>query len=75
MDKIDRLMRKVKPKPTICERLEKDNPYLGKTDAEILDYLSGDNYHAPDMRTREWDKFMYALIHATHEDTMKEEVL
>lgn len=72
MDKIDRLMRKIKPGPTICERLEKDNPYLGKTDAELLGYLSGDNYRAPDMHTTAWDKFIHALMHAPHEDTIHE---
>ena len=64
MNKIDRLIEKAMGRT----RLEDDDPYLGKTDAELLDYLSGENYRAPAMHTLEWSKFMYALIHAPHED-------
>ena len=67
MDKIDRLMRKVKPKQSIQGKLQKDNPYLGKSGTELLDYLSGDNYRAPEKESKEWAKFMYALCHASGE--------
>lgn len=64
MDRVDRLLMKAKPKKKPWKLLEEDNPYLGKTADELLDYLSGDNYRAPEMRTREWNKFMYALVYA-----------
>lgn len=72
MDRIDRLLNKAKPKLTICEQLATDNPYIGKTDAELLDYLSGDNYRAPEMRTTAWNKFIYALIHSRTTGRLKE---
>ena len=68
MDRITKLLNKAKPKRTLSEWLEKDNPYLGKTDAALLEYLDGNNYRAPEMHTVAWEKFMYALIHAEHED-------
>ncbi len=64
MDRIDRLLLKAAPKDTPWQRLQKDNPYLGKTSLELLEYLDGDNYRAPDMGTQEWGKFMYALVHS-----------
>lgn len=68
MSKIDRLIQRAVDKKGTCDRLEKDNLYLGKTDAELLEFLDGRNYRAPAMHTLEWSKFMYALIHAPHED-------
>lgn len=64
MQRIDKLLIKVIPKPTPLQKLEQDNIYLGKSCNELLDYLSGDSYRAPDMRTTEWDKFIYAVIQA-----------
>lgn len=72
MDRIDRLLNKAKPKPTICEILAKDNPYLGKTEADLLNYLSRDNYRAPDMHTTAWSKFMYALMYARSAGALQE---
>ncbi len=72
MDKIDRLIEKATSKTRLFDRLETDNPYLGKTDAELLDYLSGENYRAPDMRTTAWSKFIYALMHARSTGGLKE---
>ena len=39
MNRVDRLLKQAKPESTITERLKKDNPFLGKTDAELLDYM------------------------------------
>lgn len=64
MDRIDRLLLKAIPRPTPVQRLQKDNPYIGKSRDELLDYLSGDNYRAPEMHTPEWDRFIYAVVHA-----------
>lgn len=66
MDKIDRLLLKAKPKRTVQDILSENNPYMGKPFHSLLDYLSGDNYRAPEMHTREWEKFMYALMSAPH---------
>lgn len=66
MNRIDRLIVKAKPKTTICEKLAKDNAFLGKTDAELLDYM-GPVYRAPQKGTWEFSQFMYALCHAPHE--------
>ena len=72
MDKIDRLIVKAMSKTRLFDGLEKDNVYLGQTDEELLDYLSGENYRAPEMRTLAWDKFMYALIHSRTTGGLKE---
>ena len=61
------MLNKVKPKPTLHDRMKENNPYFGKTSSELLDYLSGDNYRAPEKGTPSWRKFMYALMHAPHE--------
>ncbi|MEE0203510.1 MAG: hypothetical protein U0I51_23595 [Muricomes sp.] len=72
MDRIDRLIVRATPKPSILDRLSIYNLYLGKSCNELLDYLSGDNYRAPDMKTPEWDKFMYALVHAASDGGLTE---
>lgn len=72
MDRIDRLIAKAVPKPSKIDRLRVDNPLMGKSSDELLDYLSGDNYRAPDMKTPEWDKFMYALVHAASDGGLTE---
>ena len=64
MDRIDRLILKAKPKPSLNDKLEKDNPYIGMNSNDLLDYMSGDNYRAPEMGTIEWTKFIYALMHS-----------
>lgn len=64
MDRLDRLLIKATPKTEPWMRLQQSNPYIGKTCDELLNYLSGDNYRAPEMNTLEWGKFMYALIHS-----------
>jgi len=66
MNRIDKLIEKVKPS-SVSNRLEVDNPYIGKSFEELTDYLSGDNYRAPEMRTWEWTQFMHALMIAPHE--------
>lgn len=66
MSKIDKLLEKARGKTNLFDRLEQDNPYIGKTFEELTDMLSGDHYTAPPMRTREWDKFMYAMMHAVN---------
>ena len=72
MAQSDRLIKKAKPKPTIQDKLKENNPYLGKSDEELLDYLSGDNYRAPEKNTRAWEKFMFALISAPHKGGLEE---
>lgn len=67
MDKIDRLLLKALPRLNINKRLEENNPYLGKPCMELLELLDGDNYQAPEMKTPEWDQFMYAIVHASSE--------
>lgn len=62
MDKLDRLLLKARPKQSVRDILSEDNPYMSKSFDELLDYMSGDNYHAPEMHTREWDKFIYAMV-------------
>lgn len=64
MDRIDRLISRVKPKLRPWQRLEQDNPYLGKECDELLNLMDADDYQAPEMRTREWDKFVHALVSA-----------
>ena len=65
MDKIDRLIMKALPKYNIVKQLEEDNPYFGKSCSELLELLVGENYQAPEMKTKEWDKFMYAIVHSS----------
>lgn len=72
MDKIDRLIMRALPKVRIVELLKKDNPYIGKNCSELLELLDGENYQAPEMRTQEWEKFMYAIIHSSGEGGLKE---
>jgi len=72
MDKIDRLIMRALPNVKIVERLKEDNPYMGKNCAELLELLSGENYQAPEMKTQEWDKFMYAIIHSSGEGGLTE---
>lgn len=72
MEKIDRLMMKALPRLNITKRLEEDNPYLGKPCLELLELLDGGNYQAPEMKTQEWDQFMYAIVHASGEGGLTE---
>ena len=72
MDKIDRLLLKALPKLSITQRLEENNPYMGKPCMELLELLDGDNYQAPEMKTPEWDQFMYAIVHASGEGGLTE---
>ena len=65
MEKIDRLLLRVKPKLKPWQRLETDNPYMDRNSGELLDMMSLDSQNqAPEMRTTEWNKFIYALVHA-----------
>lgn len=66
MNKIDRLLRKAKPENPY-EFLRVDNPYMSMNWEQLIDMLCSDTpggYQAPEMHTRTWDKFMYALISA-----------
>jgi len=63
MNRIDKLIEKVKPSSAL-DRLEIDNPYIGKRFEELTDYLSGDNYRALEMRTWEWTQFMHVMMTA-----------
>ena len=75
MDRLDRLILKAMPKLTPVQLLAVDNPYLGKSREELLDMMcsvSPGGYQAPEMRTPEWEKFMYALIHSESETQLEE---
>jgi hypothetical protein len=72
MDKIDRLLMKALPRLNITKRLEEDNPYFGKPCSELLGLLDRENYQAPEMKTPEWDQFMYAIVHASGEGGLTE---
>ena len=66
MDRVDRLIRKVKPPTEPWKNLVLDNPYMKKNSLELLDMLCPETpggYQAPVMHTTEWVKFIYALIH------------
>lgn len=63
MDRLDRLLEKAAGSAYL-RQLGQDNPYMGKGSDELLSYLDGDDYRAPEMRTWAWDQFMYALVHA-----------
>lgn len=71
MNRIDRLLRKAKPALTVGDRLSKDNPYTGENFEELLDYLDGENYRAPDMGTWAWEQFMWAMMNAQKDDEME----
>ena len=65
MDRLDRLILKAKPKLTPVQLLAVDNLYLGKSFDELLDMLCPESVgeeKAPEMRTPDWGKFMYALV-------------
>lgn len=72
MDRVDRLIDKAKPKRTIHNILQSNNPYLSMTYQEIRDYMrpqSGKELPAPG--TLEHDKYMYALIQARRNNERK----
>lgn len=62
MDRIDRLLMRAKPRIQPWQRLKQDNPYSKLYHDELLEYLDGENYRAPEMGTTEWNKFIYALV-------------
>lgn len=67
MDRVDRLIMRASPKIKEWQRFGADNPYIGKNLDELFDMMSPespDGYQAPEIRTTEWNKFIYALIHA-----------
>lgn len=78
MNKVDSLIKKVVPKKSLQDELSVNNPYIGKSCDELLDYMSGDNYRAPPMRTWEWTQFMFAMMHASgaglRDDEIQEEM-
>lgn len=57
-------MNKAKPKPTLQQKIEENNPYLSMSYEELTDYLSGDNYRAPNKWTWEWEQFIWAMMKA-----------
>ena len=68
MDKIDRLIMKAQPRWEPWQRLEQGNPYMEKTCEDLLNMMCPDTpggYSAPPMRTREWERFIYALLHSS----------
>ena len=65
MDRVDKLIMRAKPKLTPVQLLTIDNPYIGKSFEELLDMLCPETpggYQAPQIRTPEWNKFMYAML-------------
>lgn len=70
MDKLERLLHKAKlkttPKLSVTQKALLNNPYVGMSFEDLLDYLSGDNYRAPPLRTWEWTQYLCALMSAPH---------
>ena len=69
MNRIDRLIARAKPKPTIFDRLKENNPFLGKSFNELLDCMCPHiptELEVPKNGTPEKDKFNYALLEALH---------
>lgn len=67
MDRLDKLIMKARPALTPLQRLTLDNWYLDKSFDELLDMIcpeSAGEQKAPEMRTPEWAKFMYALVNS-----------
>lgn len=63
MYKIDRLLVKATSKSTLFDKLKKDNPYLGKSLNELLDYMGSSDSIQKNGSCKK-DKFNYALIDA-----------
>jgi len=63
---VDRLIQQAKEQkdPKGLKALDVNNPYIGKSFEELLDYLDGNDYRAPEKPSFEWDQFMWALIGA-----------
>lgn len=75
VDKIDRLIMKAQPRREPWKRLEQDNPYMEKTCDELLNMMCPDKpegYNASPERTREWEQFIYALIHSASTGGLEE---
>ena len=69
MDRVDRLITRAKPKPTIFDKLKQDNPFWGKSFDELLDCMCPHiptELEVPESGTMEIAKFNYALIEALH---------
>lgn len=67
MSRIDKLISKAKPKPTLADKLKENNPFLGKSFDELLDCMSIHSkaeLKAPNNGTWEKTKFQYALLDA-----------
>jgi len=65
MDRVSRLIKKAKPKCTIHDILQKDNPYLGLNYCELKAYRRPDSGKSlPEVGTLEHTKYMYALLQA-----------
>lgn len=65
MDRVSRLIQKAKPKQTVHDILQKDNPYLGLNYCELKAYRSLNSGKVlPEVGTLEHTKYMYALIQA-----------
>lgn len=70
MNRIDRLIMRAQPKPTIQNKLEENNPYIGSSFNELLDYLCPDSKgecRTPERHTDDWHKYMWALMDAPRE--------
>ena len=65
MNRIDRLIDKARPDMTVQDRLERDNPFMGKSFRELLD-MENNGTAPPNDAAHELSrgKFMYALIDA-----------
>ena len=65
MDRVSRLIQKAKPKQTIHDVLQKDNPYLGLSYRELEEYRNPNSGKVlPIVGTMEHTKYMYALLQA-----------
>ncbi len=65
MDRVSRLIQKAKPKQTIHDVLQKDNPYWGLNYEELKAYRRSDSKQIlPEVGTIEHTKYMYAVLQA-----------
>lgn len=62
MNRLDRLIIKAKPKPSLYERLKVNNPYMDQSYQELIDYLDAENHNAPERGTWAWSQYISALM-------------
>lgn len=65
MDRVSRLIQKAKPKRTVYDILQEDNPYLGLSYCELKTHRRLDSGKTlPEVGTLEHTKYIYAVLQA-----------